>query len=74
MQTYYNGLGTVSRRTNGTTSLAQTGSVQYLNTGVTLDVKPRVNPGGLVYLDIQQEVSNPGPPARRAAIRRSTSA
>jgi general secretion pathway protein D len=37
--------------------------VQYLNTGVTLDVKPRVNPGGLVYLDIQQEVSNPGPPA-----------
>ena len=32
-------------------------------TGVTLDVKPRVNPGGLVYLDIQQEVSNPGPAA-----------
>lgn len=60
VQTYYNGLGTVSN-TNGTTSLAQTGSVQYLNTGVTLDVKPRVNPGGLVYLDIQQEVSNPGP-------------
>ena len=38
-------------------------SVQYLNTGVTLDVKPRVNPGGLVYLDVQQEVSNPGAPA-----------
>jgi general secretion pathway protein D len=37
--------------------------VQYLNTGVTLDVKPRVNPGGLVYLDIQQEVSKPGAPA-----------
>lgn len=37
------------------------GSVQYLNTGVILDVKPRVNPGGLIYLDIQQEVSNPGP-------------
>ncbi len=62
VQTYYSGLGTVSN-TNGTTSLAQTGTVQYLNTGVTLDVKPRVNPGGLVYLDIQQEVSNPGPPA-----------
>jgi general secretion pathway protein D len=61
VQTYYNGLGSVN--TNGTTSLAQTGSVQYLNTGVTLDVKPRVNPGGLVYLDIQQEVSNPGAPA-----------
>jgi len=24
-----------------------------------LDVKPRVNPGGLVYLEVQQEVSNP---------------
>jgi general secretion pathway protein D len=38
-------------------------SVQYLNTGVTLSVTPRVNPGGLVYLDVQQEVSSPGPPA-----------
>jgi len=63
VQTFYNGLGTVGTSTNGTTtnSLATTGSVQYINTGVTLDVKPRVNPGGLVYLDIQQEVSNPGP-------------
>ena len=63
-QTFYNGLGTVgTTTTNGSTtnSLATTGSVQYINTGVTLDVKPRVNPGGLVYLDIQQEVSNPGP-------------
>jgi general secretion pathway protein D len=66
VQTYYSGLGTVSN-TNGSTSLAQTGSVQYLNTGVTLDVKPRVNPGGLVYLDIQQEVSNPGAPATTGA-------
>ncbi len=61
VQTFYNGLGAINN--NGTTSFAQTGSVQYLNTGVTLDVRPRVNPGGLVYLDIQQEVSNPGPPA-----------
>ena len=63
VQTFYNGLGTVGTTQNGTTTntLATTGSVQYLNTGVTLDVKPRVNPGGLVYLDIQQEVSNPGP-------------
>ncbi len=36
-------------------------SVQYLNTGISLSVVPRVNPGGLVYLDIQQEVSNPPP-------------
>lgn len=38
-------------------------SVQYLNTGVQLSVTPRVNPGGLVYLDVQQEVSSPGIPA-----------
>ncbi len=38
------------------------GNVQYLNTGVILDVTPRVNPGGLVYLDIRQEVSSPGDP------------
>ncbi len=39
------------------------GSVQYLNTGVILEVTPRVNPGGLVYLQIRQEVSSPGTPA-----------
>lgn len=38
------------------------GSVQYLNTGVILEVTPRVNPGGLVYLQIRQEVSSPGTP------------
>ncbi|MCH8479524.1 MAG: hypothetical protein LAT56_16525, partial [Wenzhouxiangella sp.] len=36
------------------------GNVQYLNTGVILEVTPRVNPGGLVYLQIRQEVSSPG--------------
>jgi general secretion pathway protein D len=34
-------------------------SVQYLNTGVILNVQPRVNPGGLVYLSIEQQVSTP---------------
>ena len=33
-------------------------SVQYLNTGVLLDVTPRVNAGGMVTLEISQEVSN----------------
>ena len=65
MQTFYNGLGSTGsvNGTNGTNNAfgGTTGSVQYINTGVTLDVRPRVNPGGLVYLDIQQEVSNPGP-------------
>jgi general secretion pathway protein D len=35
-------------------------SAQYVSTGVTLDVTPRINPGGLVYLDVSQEVSRPG--------------
>ncbi|VFR43754.1 General secretion pathway protein D [plant metagenome] len=35
-----------------------TSSVQYVQTGVILDVVPRINPGGLVYLDIQQQVSD----------------
>lgn len=47
---------------NGTTNTFNgLSSVQYLDTGVKLQVKPRVNPGGLIYLDITQEVSNPGP-------------
>jgi len=61
VQTYYNGLNNIGTNPNTGNSVGTTGSVQYLSTGVTLDVKPRVNPGGLVYLDIQQEVSNPGP-------------
>jgi len=48
-QTYYNGVGTGT----GTT----VGQVQYINTGVILDVQPRVNPGGLIYLNIDQQVS-----------------
>lgn len=64
VQTYYNGLGVTGAGTNGVgTGLGTTGSVQYLNTGVQLSVTPRVNPGGLVYLDVQQEVSNPGTPS-----------
>jgi len=33
------------------------GTVQYQDTGVILDVTPRINPGGLVYLDVAQQVS-----------------
>lgn len=33
---------------------------QFRDTGITLTVTPRVNPGGLVYLEIQQEQSTPG--------------
>ena len=65
VQTYYNGLSSNTSVTgaNGAVGTSAyggtTGSVQYLNTGVVLDVRPRVNPGGLVYLEVQQEVSNP---------------
>ncbi|WP_291192123.1 type II secretion system secretin GspD [Dokdonella sp.] len=59
-QTYFTGL--TGTNSNGNTIGSGYGTVQYLNTGVTLSVKPRVNPGGLIYLDIEQEVSNPGTP------------
>jgi len=35
-------------------------SAQYVSTGITLTVTPRINPGGLVYMDVSQEVSRPG--------------
>jgi general secretion pathway protein D len=54
VQNYYTaGLGSNDNGIN------TTGEVQYQDTGVILKVIPRVNPGGLVYLDVQQQVSNP---------------
>jgi general secretion pathway protein D len=50
-QTYYTGLGTTSTATT-------VGQVEYLPTGIILDVQPRVNPGGLIYLNIDQQVSS----------------
>ncbi|MCI8212251.1 type II secretion system protein GspD [Pseudomonas sp. S25] len=46
---------TTVNTTNSDTTLS---SVEYVQTGVILDVVPRINPGGLVYMDIQQQVSN----------------
>ncbi|HEY4291687.1 type II secretion system secretin GspD [Luteibacter sp.] len=43
-----------SSSTNNTVS-----SNTYISTGVTLQVRPRVNPGGLVYMQIDQQVSKP---------------
>ena len=56
------GLGT----TDTTTGLATNtgiGQASYISTGVTLSITPRVNPGGLVYMDVDQEDSVPGAPA-----------
>jgi general secretion pathway protein D len=36
--------------------------VQYKNVGVILSVRPRVTPGGMVQMEIQQEVSTEGTP------------
>lgn len=43
---------------NTNTSDTTLSSVEYLQTGVILNVVPRINPGGLVYMDIQQQVSD----------------
>ena len=33
--------------------------VQFRDTGITMNVVPRVNPGGMVFMEVQQEVSIP---------------
>lgn len=50
----------------GTTNLTQ-----FRDTGITLTVTPRVNPGGLVYLEIQQEQSTPGSEANSPVQQKS---
>lgn len=40
-----------------------TNTIQQRDTGVILSVTPRINPSGMVSMEIQQEVSSPQPPA-----------
>jgi general secretion pathway protein D len=40
-----------------------TTTASYIDTGVLVQVTPHINAGGLVTLDVQAEVSNPGNPA-----------
>ncbi len=47
-----------STLTGTTTSTAITTSVLYVDTGVVLSVRPHINSGGLVTLEISQEVSD----------------
>jgi|CXWL01.1.fsa_nt_gi general secretion pathway protein D len=42
------------------TGLVSTNSIQQRKTGVKLKIKPRVNASGLVIMDIEQSVENPG--------------
>jgi general secretion pathway protein D len=44
--------------TSGTTGLVGTQSIQYKDTGVLLDIRPRVNAGGLVTMEVEQSVDN----------------
>jgi len=44
--------------TSGTTGLVGTQSIQYKDTGVLLEVRPRVNAGGLVSMELSQAVDN----------------
>lgn len=58
----------ISQTTINTGSSAiQTSSVQYVQTGVILNVVPRINQGGLVYMDIQQQVSDATTPTIAAS-------
>jgi general secretion pathway protein D len=47
----------VTSETFGTTTTAPQRTIQYRDIGIILKVKPRVNDGGLVNLDLDQEVS-----------------
>lgn len=54
------GLGGYGGTTTGTgISTTGIGQANYISTGVTLSITPRVNPGGLVYMDVSQEDTSP---------------
>ena len=55
-----NSVGTTTGVANNSVTNTGIGQASYISTGVTLDIKPRVNPGGLVYMDVTQEDSSPG--------------
>jgi general secretion pathway protein D len=57
-----------STTTNLTNTNSVTSTVQYLDTGVSLSVTPHINAGGLVNLDITQEVSTATPTADTSAL------
>jgi len=48
----------------GSTTNVVTTTSQYIDTGVLMQVTPHINQGGLVTLDVQVEVSDPGNPAQ----------
>jgi general secretion pathway protein D len=49
---------TSSTTTIGTTTPTTSSTIQYKDVGIMLKVKPRINEGGLVSLDLTQEISS----------------
>lgn len=59
--------GTPGQPGGGVTPGLNQSYVQFRDTGVILSVTPRVNPGGLVFLEVKQEKSTPGPASAAVA-------
>jgi len=59
-QSLYNNVAPTTNTTTGNTvNSTGVGTASYISTGVTLDITPRVNPGGLVYMEVNQEDTTP---------------
>jgi general secretion pathway protein D len=57
---FYGGVGTNDpNNPNNPGGFNQQSYVQFRQTGITLDVTPRVNPGGLVFMEVDQQESAP---------------
>ncbi|PLY14741.1 MAG: type II secretion system protein GspD [Sedimenticola sp.] len=51
-------IATQQQQDTSTSTSTIVNSIQYRDTGIVLDVKPRVTPGGLVTMEVEQEVSD----------------
>ncbi len=68
VSTFFSGTGVTDPNNPGTVNPGLNQSyVQFRDTGVILAVTPRVNPGGLVFLEVKQEKSTPGPASAAVA-------
>lgn len=54
-----NGVNSSTTTTGTNNGYTGIGQASYISTGVTLDITPRVNPGGLVYLEVSQQDTSP---------------
>lgn len=47
--------------TSGVATAVTSNEVQYRQTGITLNITPHINADGIINMDVEQEVSQPGP-------------